>query len=84
MSEDRMITSESIAGIALKAARLLASGKIDPATATRIGAGHSAGSRRPQRRKDGGRQIRHRIDRGREGVDASGPGVRLRKATDGL
>jgi hypothetical protein len=38
MSEDRMITSESIAGIALKAARLLASGKIDPATATRIGA----------------------------------------------
>ena len=32
-----MITAESIAGIALKAARLLASGRIDPATATRIG-----------------------------------------------
>jgi hypothetical protein len=32
-----MITSKSIAGIALKAARLLATGKIDAATATRIG-----------------------------------------------
>jgi hypothetical protein len=33
-----MITPEWIAGIATKAARLLASGKIDAATATRIGA----------------------------------------------
>lgn len=33
-----MITSESIAGIAIRAATLLASGKIDSATATRIGA----------------------------------------------
>jgi hypothetical protein len=31
-----MITSKSIAGIALKAARLLSTNKIDPATATRI------------------------------------------------
>ena len=37
MSEGHMITSKSIAGIALKAARLLSTGKIDPATATRIG-----------------------------------------------
>jgi hypothetical protein len=33
-----MTTSEWIAGIALDAARLLASDKIDPGTATRIGA----------------------------------------------
>jgi hypothetical protein len=37
ISEDRMITSKSIAGIALRAAELLASGKIDAATASRIG-----------------------------------------------
>jgi hypothetical protein len=37
MSEDQMITSKSIAGIALKAARLLATAKIDAATAARIG-----------------------------------------------
>jgi len=33
-----MITSESVAGIAMRAATLLASGKIDSATATWIGA----------------------------------------------
>jgi hypothetical protein len=36
MSEYRMITAESIGQIAMKAARLLASGKIDNATARRI------------------------------------------------
>jgi hypothetical protein len=36
MSECRMITAESIGQIAMKAARLLARGKIDTATARRI------------------------------------------------
>jgi hypothetical protein len=38
ISEDKMITSKSIASIALKAATLLATGKIDAITATWIGA----------------------------------------------